>query len=296
MKSARFRGFWLHYAAPALIALYAIAGITLALIRHASFHTDVLDLGYFTHIVWNTSQGRLFANDIPPNPPISLQDHFALALIFLAPMMWGMPDARALLIATILCLVLAMIPVYLIVRDKHPLLAPFVVLAMVLNPLGHQLATAEFHDIMLALPVLSFALYALYRKKQVWLTVAFGLALLVREDMGVYVACFGLLMLIIRPGFRRLGLAALVIGLGWSLAIVQIVIPMFGAQYRHVNVFINMGDSFGQIAQTMLSRLPTEFVGLFTAQRLGIYLRLFLPLAFLPLFVAGEQLLWLPAS
>ncbi len=286
---------WVKYAAPVFMLMYLLIGVVLAVIRHNSFHTDLLDLGYFTHIVWNTSQGRLFNNYIPPNPPISLADHFAPALLLVAPLFWIVPDARALQFADVLCLTLAMIPVYLIVREKQPVLAPFVVLALALNPMGSQVSASEFHEIMLATPVLAFALYALYKRNTKLLIGMLALALLVREDMGLIVACFGVYLLLLCKGQRRVGAVALVSGIVWSLAITQIVMPMFGMQYRHLNVFIGMGNSLSEVALSLLKNLPDEIAGLFTLQRFGVYLKLFLPFLFLPLIAAGEQILWLPA-
>jgi uncharacterized membrane protein len=295
--SRRLRAFWVAWAGPLFIVLYVIGSAYLGFRRHAAFSTDMFDFGYYTHVVWNTAHGSLFANFIPAKSTNFLQDHFALLMGALAPLFWIAPDARTLQAVTVVGLGLSMLPAYLIVRERQPSLAPLVVLALALNPLGHQVASMDFHEIMLSTPVLAFAAYALYKRNDKLLMICLALALLVREDMGAFVACFGLLVIFSRPGQRILGAGAVIAGLIWTVVITQGLIPALGADYIHTNVFwaYQYGDGLGQIFLGLLKNPMTVVDNLVEANAGQTLMRVLLPLGGLPLITAGEQLLWFPS-
>ena len=61
------RGRWV-WLALVLIGAWIAVGSFLALRRHETFHTPVFDLGYFTQVIWNTSQGRWYENTLIRSP------------------------------------------------------------------------------------------------------------------------------------------------------------------------------------------------------------------------------------
>ena len=295
--SKRIRGLWITWAGPLCIVLYVIASACLGFWRHAAFSTDMFDFGYYTHVVWNTAHGLPFANFIPDKSPNFLLDHFSLLMGVLAPLFWIAPDARMLQVVTAVGLGLAIFAAYLIVHERYPTLAPLVALALILNPLGHQVASMDYHEIMLSTPVLAFAAYAFYKRNDKLLIICLALALLVREDMGAFVACFGVLMILFRPGRRVLGLGAVIAGLVWTVSITQGLIPALGANYIHTNVFwaYQYGDDLGQIFLGMLKNPRGLVDNLVQAHAGQTLVRVLLPLGGLPLIAAGEQLLWFPS-
>jgi len=130
-------------------------------------------------------------------------DHFSPILLLLAPLFWISPTSYPLQVAKIIALGTPILPLYWLLRHKHPTLAPLMVLAYALNPLLHQTALEEFHEIMLAAPLLGLAGYAARRENVRLLLLSLGL-LLVREDMGVYVALFGLYWLCCSPALKQI--------------------------------------------------------------------------------------------
>ena len=294
--SRRLRNIWVAWAGPLFIVLYVIGSAYLGFRRHAAFGTDMFDFGYYTHVVWNTAHGMPFASFIPVKSANFLQDHFALLMGLIAPLFWVFPDARTLQAVTVVGLGLALLPAYLIVHERHPTLAPIVVLALALNPLGHQVASMDFHEIMLSTPVLAGAAYALYKRNDALLVVCLVLALLAREDMGAFVACFGMFMILFRSGRRAAGAGALFAGIAWTLAVTQGLMPMLGVSYIHSNVFwaYQYGSGFVDIAVGMLKNPKAIWDNLVQANAGQTFVRVLAPLAGLPLAAAGEQLLWLP--
>ena len=291
-RDPRLLSFWLNWAALLFTASFVILAVWLALRRHVSLHTDLLDLGYYTQVIWNTAHGRWFVTSV--KPPTFLADHFAPALALLAPLFWAVPDARTLLIVQNMALATAIVPAYLVLRARHPLLAPFLVLAFVCNPLLHQLSVTDFHEIVLAVPLLALAVRAVYEERNGLLLCTLGLLLLVREDMAIYVASFGLYQLLMRPAQRRLGLLLIGVSAVWFGLITLLVIPALGSgPYRHIRL-PGLPGEHPAAALPSLAELPSLLRSALTAGRARALWRLFLPLAGIPLLAAGEQLLWVP--
>jgi uncharacterized membrane protein len=290
-KALRWWGTW---AGATLLAAWMALAIVLVLRRHASFHTNLFDLGYYTQALWNTAHGNWFASSL--KPPTYFAGHFSPILILLVPLFWLMPDARVLLVIEVIALGSAIVPAYLYTRSRYMWLAPLIVLAFVLNPMLHQVLYQDFHELMLAVPAVVLALVGLQTGRN-WLVVTgLILTLLVREDMGLYVASFGLYFVVFRPKQRLLGAVLIAVSAAWFLGLVKWVIPSFGGgSYRHFGQFAASANSVGDVLQTM-ARDPLSWLGRLaspsTAKALAY---VFLPLAGLALLVPGEQLLWAPA-
>jgi hypothetical protein len=190
----------------------------------------------------------------------------------------------------------AIVPAYRYLRARNASLLPLIVLAFAWNPLLHQVLHQEFHEVMLAVPTLVMALVGLQTERRRLLIAGLALTLLVREDMALYVASFGLYFLLCRRRQRLFGAALVVVSAAWFLAVTNWVMPAFGGgSYRHWGQLAtsagSMGDVLRAMAQDPLSWLR-RVMGLNTAQAVAY---VFLPLAGLALLVPGEQLLWAPA-
>lgn len=283
---------WTNWAAPIMMATFIVIAIFLGFRQHAAFQTG-LDLSAYTHLFWNISQGGGFI--ILPGPTNYLANHFSPLLLLIAPLFALWPDARMLMVVQSIALTITIIPAYLILRQRHLLLAPLLVLAFVLSPLLHQTAVAEFHGVMLAAPFLSWAFYALYTRRTRLLLIMLGIAVLAREDMGLFVATFGLFILLFHKGQRLLGLALMVLGGLWTVVVISWVMPSLGNAYRHFDFFSSVGgESLGEMASNAI-RDPMRLVSsLFTTSKLNTFVRFMAPFAFLPLVALGYPLLWLP--
>lgn len=289
--------FWTQWLTPLLLLGWVSLSLLILLRRHDTFRTAVFDQGFYTHVIWNTAQGDLYVNRLPPKPPLILGDHFSPALGFIAPIFWVFPDARVLLAVKVVSLAVTLLPAYLLVKARYPLLAPCLTLAFVFSPTLYQtvLDKGDFHEIVLAAPTVSLALYALLKKRKLLLCLALGLTLVVREDMGVYVAAFGLYLLWCVPEWRKLGLGLMAAGAGWVLVTTQFLVPLSAGSlgYIYVKTATQQNPILGRLLQgdvTALWLLPQLF---FSPEKLQALFRFFFPLGGLPLLAAGEQWLWL---
>ena len=277
---------WRNVAAWIFVGAWVLLGCYLAFQQHAAFHTHLFDTGYYTQVLWNTAQGNWFANSL--KYPTFLADHFSPALLLLAPLFWISPTSYPLQFAKIVALGTPILPIYWLLRQTHPTLAPVIVLAYVLNPLLHQTVLEEFHEIMLAAPLIGMACYAARRENVTLLLVSLGLLLLVREDMGVYVALFGLYWLCCYHDRRWLGIAIVFAGVAWMAVVAMVVLPLLRAGADQA---LGGAQASAQILAAL--RDPLQLLLSFVSGSKGwAALTLLLPLAGLPLFARGEQLLW----
>ncbi len=285
--------WWEKWAGPSLIVMVCLLSIFLAFRRHAAFQTNVYDLGYYAQVVSNLARGTGFTTTLGPTN--YLTNHFSLLLVILSPFFSIWPDARVLMVAESIALTTSIVPAYLIVRQRSPRLAPLLVLAFVFSPLLHQTVSAEFHGIMLATPFLAWAFYGMVTRRTWLLLSMLGLAVLAREDVGLYVASFGLFMLLFRKGQRALGAALIACGVLWVVVIISWVMPSLGTAYHHWVAFSSVGgDSLSAMALNAL-RDPLQLIAsMLTTSKLKALVAFIAPLAGLPLLALGYPVLWIP--
>ncbi|MCC7161094.1 MAG: DUF2079 domain-containing protein [Anaerolineae bacterium] len=284
---------WVNLAAPVALAAYVGWALYLAFLRHAALHTFLFDLGFFTQLLWNTAQGNWLQSSLKPDTFFG--GHLSPVLLLLTPFVRLVPNGRTLLLFQQISLAVAVLPGYFVLRRARPGFAPLLVIAFVLNPLLHQVASAEFQGIMFAVPTLALALYALETKKEKLFWLAIGLTLLVREDMGIYVASIGLYVLTLRKRPLWHGILLVLVGAAWVIAIPTYVFPyLAGSPYPYTNLFEEFGGSFGEIAVN-LARNPLLLISRwFEPAKMVALWQMLYPMAFLPLLAPGEQLLWVP--
>ncbi len=280
------RRLWVNWAAWLFFLGWLLVGSYLAFQQHAAFHTHLFDTGYYTQVLWNTSRGDWFANSL--KYPTFLADHFSPALLAIAPLFLVAPNSYPLQFTKIIALGLPILPLYWLLRQKHPLLAPLLVLAYVCNPLVHQTALEEFHEIMLAAPPIALACYAARQDRTKLLLASLGALLLVREDMGIYVALFGFYLCCFYPQKRWLGLGVMLAGFAWVIGMAVIVMPSLRSGTDQV---LGGAQASAQIIAAL--RDPVALIGGFlTHDKRWAVATLLLPLAGLPLLARGEQVLW----
>jgi uncharacterized membrane protein len=282
--SRRTSPSWLVHLVPLAGVLWAVTFAWLAVARHNGFRSHAYDLGIYDQVVWNSSQGRLFENSIMFYLPHFLGDHFSLALLAFVPLYWLWPDPRTLLVVQPFLLALApVITGYAAGRILKSALAGLVVGGVyLLHPGQAFTALFDFHDLVLAPPLLALALTLLLGGRSTAFALALLPVLLVKEEMGIVVAAVGLWAALFTPARRR-GLLLAALGGGWTLLVLFVVIPLFNpeGQYYYLRRYFEGGapTSIAAAAERLLSLTA----GLGTPERLAYLGHLLLPFALLPL-------------
>jgi uncharacterized membrane protein len=209
---------------------YAVA----AIYRHDRYGSNAYDLGIFDQTVWGYSRFHLLPNTIL-RLPNALGDHFHPILMALAPLYWIWDDARVLLVAQAVLLALAGLPLFAWAREHLGLwpAACFQAAYLVFwGVLGGDLF--DFHELAVAAPIVSVALYALLERRTGLLLACVALGLLTREDLALTFAAFGVFLVVVQRRWR-LGLGLVAFCLGAFAVLYKAVIPALagGRAYSH---------------------------------------------------------------
>jgi uncharacterized membrane protein len=214
-----------------------------------------------------------------------LGDHFSPILALLAPLYWIYDGPQTLLIAQALLLALAIVPLWIFTRRALGATAAYAIaVAYTVSWPIAQAVGFDFHEVAFA-PLLSAILFERFQAGQRrHVLIATGLLLLVKEDMGLYVAGFGVALLLTR-GWRRMGLGLLVGGFAATWVGSRLIIPMFGGSadfYWHYNA---LGRTVGAVAVHLVTHPVAALKRMITpgTKKLHTLKWLFLPLLLLPL-------------
>lgn len=156
-------------------------------------------------------------------------DHFDPLLVVLGPAYALWPHAYTLLVVQAACFGIG---AGVITATARRLLGPVigVLLGVALGfSWGLQYAAeAQFHEIALAIPLLSMALMALIERRWAMVVVAGGLTVFVKEDMGLTIAVLGAVLAWRSRERRHLWLTAW--GAGWFLFGNLVWMPLFNSE------------------------------------------------------------------
>ncbi|GII04733.1 DUF2079 domain-containing protein [Planobispora takensis] len=218
----------------AIVTVAATAYAVLGLVKLGTFRASIFDLVIFDQAV------RGYAGfGLPVEPSVGmfygrgmdfvqLADHFSPIVVLLAPLYWIHDGPETLIIAQAVLLALAAIPIWRFAeRRLGASCAHLVAVAYVVSWPVAQTAGFDFHEAAFA-PLLTAIMIERFDagRKLPGFLAALAL-LLVKEDMGLLVAAFGVYLFCTR---RRLEGAALVsFSLGALVMIRNVLMPMAGS-------------------------------------------------------------------
>jgi uncharacterized membrane protein len=210
--------------------LYGAVGFVL----HAGFQTALLDLGLYDQAVRSYSQLRL------PHVPIlgvrtptdlgalHFTDHFTPILAFLAPFYWVHDGPETLLVLHAILMAGAIPWIWQFARRALGVTSGYIVaLAYAVSwPVQHAI-WFPFHQVVFAVPLMAVMLERFQAGAHRQAAVAALLLLGVREDLGLLISVFGMLLLL--RGSTRLGAGLAIGGVAATLFIASVLMPALGA-------------------------------------------------------------------
>lgn len=298
----RLRSPWFvlsPHAADRLVFLFALTYVilfsTLTLLLHFSLNGADDDVGLFHQVIWNSLRGRLLETTLIPDIRSLNEQRFSPILLAFVPLYAIWDNFAVLLLVQTLGISVGVFPLYWLARRwiGRPL-GVLIALAYFLFPALQHVNLFGFHEIALAIPLLAYACFFLFRARYVPFLVCVLLTLLIKEEMALIAASFGA-YLFLATRQRRLGL---VLGIGamcWFIALLQWIIPFFwsrsggsGYYYFGRGIAAGMGryDYLGtlpaEIVWTMLTRPDLVLSNLLVPRKIEYALALILPLGLLP--------------
>ncbi len=261
--------------------------------QYQTFQLYAPDVAKFYHAIRNTLQGKFLLTTFSSRSSI-LGYHFTPFFALLSPLILIWPDVRILFMAQIVGLGLAGLILYWLVYEKHPQLAPWLLLAFYLNPALHEVALHELRRVTFAVPFLTLAFYAAYKKNRLLMIVGLAFALLCKEDISILVFMFGIYLIIFEKEWRW-GLPLALVGLVWAIVVPIWVIPAFGhgivGEYQQARYMNKWGDSLGDQLVNIVTNPIDVLSHMFDKEGLKALWRLFMPLGIILPFLAPRWLL-----
>lgn len=232
----------------------------------ATFNSTSRDIGVYLQMLWNAAHGRPFQTTLLESNRLHIAEHVALLVPFFGPLYALRPDPRWLFVVQTTVLALAVTPVYLLARR---LLGGVVwptmfVAAYFLMPTVTEVAYDAFYPIIWAALPIGFAGYFLLTGRTRAGVALALLAIPIEEEAGLAVLGLGL-MLVLRRGQRRIGLALAAFALLWLGLIAMVIMPRFhdpstlpsSGQNRSVDHFAPLlQHPFDTLSDLAVTRFP----------------------------------------
>src|SRR5215813_7424548 len=252
-----------------LTALTAAAYSAIALARYCTFHTGSYDLVIFdqavrsyAHFQPGISIIKGMHNGFGPHFSV-VGDHWSPILAALAPLYWIYGGPQTLLVAQAVLFALAIPPVWLFARrafgggDTAVVAAYLVSVAYALSwPVASALAF-DFHEVAFVPVLTAVALERLSAGRLRTALIALGALLLVKEDMGLYVAGIGVYLAVARPRTvsrqSAVGLGLIVAGIADTLIATYVLIPAFGGRSSYYWAYTALGPHAPQAAWHLIT-------------------------------------------
>jgi uncharacterized membrane protein len=207
-----------------------------------------------------------------------------------------MPSAYWLLAFQTVVLPLGAIPVFRLAHRHLKSRGAGLLFAVVylLYPAVGYINRFDFHWEATVVPLVLTAADLLEAGRLRWASLFLALALLGKEEIGLTIAAFGVVMAL--RGRRTFGSLWAVCGLVFSLMALFVLIPAFrGSPSLALNRYAWLGatpaEMFGTLIRTPALLLSTGV----TTDAVTLGLQLLVPVAFLPLFSPGELFILLPS-
>jgi len=281
-----------------LFLAYVVAFTTLTFLRHLTFHSTWLDLGFYDNVMWNLIHGRFCTYNSYDSFNGGLRPclHVSPILLVIAPVYAVYPSPLSLLFLQTVFLAAGGCAVYWLARhelqDKR--LAVGFALSYLLFPALQGINMFDFHDIALCVPLLLFAFYYLRRSEYPKFALFVTLSVMCREEISLIVFMLGLYILVAKRN-RALGLATSALGGGWLLFCLFILFPQSSGQnYPFLYRYAWLGTSYQEILKTLLLKPDVVLSQALSYPRLVYVFLLLAPLAFLPLLAPELMLVGFP--
>lgn len=282
---------------PALLLIVGgafVAYSALSIIRHETFRSTGFDLALFEQLIGHYSRLEAPASAIKGLDSI-FKDHVSPVMALLGPWYAIWQSAACLLVAQAALVAASAIAVFLYARPRVGRNSALMLTGAYLLFGGVQEAVwVDLHEVAFAPLLIGAAVVLGDRGRWGWSFAAAVALLAVKEDMSFLVAAIGVWYLL--RGQRRLGVAAIAVGIGWILLVTEVLVP--GYTYWRYSEF---GAGFPEAVRTIVTA-PWQIIEVAvndpakiktTAYLFGAFLGLSLlsPLAVLTLPLLAERML-----
>jgi len=230
------------------VLVYFVVFSYLALLRHRSYQSYMLDLAIFDQCFWTTIHGSFFYTSVAANMGLNYFGiHNSPILLIITPFYYLTPSPDLLLIIQSFLLSIAAVPLFFIAREHLGKNGALVICAayFLYAPL-HGVTLSDFHELAFAPLILFSCFYFLFKKNITGFFISCCFALLIREEIAlivIMIALFGLFRKSLITNERdRLILALIVLMAAfWLMMSLVVIIPYFNPAHKYMAI----GGHFG---------------------------------------------------
>lgn len=233
-----------------VLALAALAAyLTLSLARWNRWDTPSWDNAIFEQGIRGWANLGWPIVDIKGHEFNQLGDHFSPIIALVAPFYRLFPSPVTLLVAQCVLVAVSVVPLTMLARRRLGPASGLLVGVAYASSWGVQSAIdVQFHEYAFAAPILAFGLAAALDKRWRAACVWIGLLMAVKEDMGLTVAGFGVVLWI--WGERRRAWQMIGLGLGGMALVLGVIIPIFNPRDQY-DYWGKLGEDGGDSAVTV---------------------------------------------
>lgn len=274
-----------------LIILYIVIFSTLAVLKHASFHSTAFDLGLYDQSVWGYSQGRTVFNTVRGAFPFG--DHVAPILFLLAPLYWIFSSPIMLIVAQTVLLALGAIPVYWLAKQKlGKKFGTAFALMYLIYPSLQYINLFDFHPDALMIPFFLFAFYFLQKNEYGKGSLFLLLAGICKEYAPLLISMMGLYLFFMKKN-KKIGIITFFIGLLWFFINIKFITPFYRPEgFAYLDTYGHLGSTIPEIVVTGITNPLLVASSVATLGKFIYLILLFLPV--LPALLSIEFLIALP--
>jgi uncharacterized membrane protein len=263
--------------------------------RHLALKTYLNDLGTYDQAIWNTLQGHPFQLSCSMLEVKNyFSAHFSPILALFVPFYAIFSAPQWLLFFQVFSVALGGLPIYWVAKEnlRSVGLALIFLASFFLNPFLHNGLLYDFHEVVLAVGLASFAFYFLEKKNNRLFAVFAVLLGLSQEHLPLLVFMMGLYAILAQKRYR-FGFWISVLSLGYFLFVLFFIMPLFSssgepALIANSSIYPSryswLGNSLGEIMRNIFFHPLWVFLSLFTFSRINYLVLLILPLATFSLY------------
>ncbi len=253
-ERARWLGGVLTRFAPAVaVAACLVLYGALAIIQWRNYYSPSWDLGIFTQLMTRYAHFQAPIVDIKGPGYNLLGDHFHPILILLTPIFMLFPSGLTLMLCQTVLLAASAWPLASLAFERLTVTGAWLLTGAYVISWGLlNTVTSQFHEVAFAVPFIAFGLVWWIRGHRLSAAIVMGLLVFVKEDLGLTVAMFGLVVWLKNRADVRWALGFAGWGIAWMLYALLLFIPMFntGGGYDYTEKL--------SIAQVLTDGLTTK--------------------------------------
>ena len=259
-----------------LATVFTLAGVVyclISLVNHYVFKTYTLDLGLYTHAMYDYAHFRFddcsMFKDVPQN---ILSDHFDLYLLLLSPLVYVF-GTYTLLIVQIVGVLLGGWGIYKLIGlyaddDWMPILATAVFFFSfgIIQALGY-----DYHSNVLTAMMLPWLLYFIKKRRFALASLFVVLFVIGKENMSLWLFFIAVgLMWDYRKDSKTLWhlVAYALFSIAYFVVINMFVMPRLGGSGGGFSRYAYLGNDYGEVAKNLISH-PGETVKILFTNTLG---------------------------